>query len=133
MVQESEKAVDWWRQVGAALVKNGKVLYVTHNEHKPEKEMPNILGDTRALFKRGVNIEYVTSAHAEVVAIAEAAKRGIATEGAELYVTDFPCPYCARLVASAGIKKLYFMKGYAVLKGDEYLKEAGVELIHVSL
>ncbi|MFT7507832.1 MAG: dCMP deaminase [Acidimicrobiales bacterium] len=133
VLNEAENATDWWRQVGAALVKDGEVLFVTHNEHMPEKEMPAIIGDTRALFKRGINVNYVTSAHAEVVAIAEAAKRGIVTEGAEMYLTDFPCPYCARLIAKAGIKKVYFMKGYAVLEGDEFLKGEGVEVIRVEI
>ncbi len=133
VINESSNAVDWWRQAGAALVKDGEVLFVTHNEHMPEKEMPNIIGDTRALFKRGININYVTSAHAEVVAIGEAAKRGIVTDGAEMYVTGFPCPYCARLIAKSGIKKVYFIKGYAVLEGDKFLKDAGVELIRVEV
>ncbi len=130
---EASNAVDWWRQVGAALVKDSQVLFVTHNEHMPEKELPNILGDARALFKRGVHINYSTAAHAEVVAIAQAAKRGIATEGAQLYVTDFPCPYCARLIAKSGITKLFFLKGYAVLEGDTFLKEEGVEVLRVAL
>jgi len=131
ILTEAEKSTDWWRQVGAALVKDGEVLFVTHNEHMPEEQLPNIEGDARGLFKKGIRINYVTAAHAEVVAIAEAAKRGIVTEGAELYVTDFPCPYCARLIAKSGVKKVYFRSGYAVLDGDDFLKEAGVEVVKV--
>lgn len=131
VLSEAQKSADWWRQVGAALVKDGEVLFVTHNEHLPEEQLSNIEGDARGLFKKGININYVTAAHAEVVAIAEAAKRGIATQGAELYVTDFPCPYCARLIAKSGIKKVYFRLGYAVLDGDDFLKEEGVEVVKV--
>lgn len=133
VVEEGEKSFDWWRQVGAALVKDGKVVAIAHNEHMPEAELPNILGDTRALFKKGININYVTSAHAEASVIGEAAKRGVNTENAELYVTDFPCPYCARLIAKSGIKKVYFMKGYAVLDGDEFFKDEGIEIARVIL
>lgn len=133
VLTEAGKTADWWRQVGAALVKDEQVLFVTHNEHMPEEELPNVLGDPRALFKQGININYGTAAHAETVAIAEAAKRGIATEGAELYVTDFPCPYCARLIAKSGIKKVYFLKGYAVLDGDNFLKAEGVEVFQVTV
>lgn len=127
--EEADKSFDWWRQVGAALIKGEEVICVTHNEHMPEAQLPNILGDARSLFKKGININYTTAAHAEVVALGRAAKEGITTEGAELYVTDFPCPYCARLIASAGIKTVYFLKGYAVLEGDEYLKGQRVEVI----
>lgn len=132
-INESKNAVDWWRQVGAALVKDDEVLFVRHNEHMPERELPNIIGDARSLFKQGININYSTAAHAEVGVIGQAARRGIATEGAELFVTDFPCPYCARLIAKAGIKKVYFLKGYAVLEGDKFLKGEGVELIRVEI
>jgi dCMP deaminase len=128
---ESQKSADWYRQVGAALVKDGQVVYLTHNEHMPEEQTPNIEGDARTLFKRGIRLEYSTAAHAEVVAIGSAAKHGVVTSGAELYMTDFPCPYCARLIVSAGIAKVYFLRGYAVLEGDAFLKEAGVEVIKV--
>ncbi len=132
-VVEAKKSADWWRCVGAVLVKNGKIVTVAHNEHMPEEESPNILGDTRALFTKGVNINYVTSAHAEVGVIGEAAKQGIVTLGAELFVTDFPCPYCARLIAKAGIKKIYYLKGYAVLGGDEFFREMGIESLKVKI
>ena len=130
---EAGKSTDWWRQVGAALVQDGEVIYVTHNEHMPEEQTSNIEGDARSLFKKGININFVTSAHAEVVAIGRAAKEGIATQGAELYTTDFPCPYCARLIVSAGIAKVYFVQGYAVLDGDDFFRDAGIEVVRVDI
>lgn len=133
VLEEATKSADWWRSVGAAIVKDGKLLALAHNEHMPHEQLPNIYGDSRALFKKGVNVNYVTAAHAEVGVIAEVARQGISPEGAELFVTDFPCPYCARLVAKAGIKKIYFLKGYAVLEGDEFLKGEGMELVQVGL
>ncbi len=133
VLEEATKSADWWRSVGAALVKDGELIALAHNEHMPHEQLPNIYSDTRALFKKGVNINYVTAAHAEVGVIAEAARKGISPEGAELFLTDFPCPYCARLVAKAGIKKIYFLKGYAVLEGDDFLKGEGVELVQVGL
>jgi dCMP deaminase len=131
VIQEAQKSADWWRQVGAALAKNGELIALAHNEHMPEKELPNIIGDSRALFKKGVNVEYVTSAHAEASVIGEAARKGIATQGAELFVTDFPCPYCARLIAKSGVKKIYFMHGYAVLGGEDFFKDMGIETVRV--
>tara|TARA_B100000745_G_C20108171_1_gene379259 strand:- start:79 stop:924 length:846 start_codon:yes stop_codon:yes gene_type:complete len=133
VLHEAEKSADWYRRVGAALVKDGKVVYVTHNEHMPEQQLPNIEGDARTLFKKGIHINYVTAAHAEVAAIGAAAKAGIVTDGAELFVTDFPCPYCARLIAKAGIKKVYYLRGYAVLDGDDFLREEDVEVIKVQM
>lgn len=133
VMSEAEKSADWWRQVGAGVVKDGKLVSVAHNEHMPEEQLPNILGDTRALFKKGVNINYVTTAHAEVGVLGELARNGIATDGCEIFLTDFPCPYCARLIVKAGIRKVYYLKGYAVLGGDEFLKGEGIELVRVTL
>ncbi len=131
MVVESTKSADWWRHVGAVLIKDGEVISIAHNEHMPEAQLPNIIGDSRALFHKGDHINYVTSAHAEVGVIADAARSGVSTEGSELFVTDFPCPYCARLVAKSGIKKVYFMRGYAVLDGDDFFEEMGIEVVRI--
>lgn len=131
VLNESEKSADWWRHVGAALIKNEEVLSVAHNEHIPEEQLPNILGDTRSLFKKGININYVTSAHAEVGVIADVARQGISTEGAELYVTDYPCPYCTRLIAKSGIKKIYYLNGYAVLQHDDLFEAEGIEVVKI--
>lgn len=133
VLEEATKSADWWRSVGAALVKDRQVLALAHNEHMPFEQLPNVFSDARSLFKKGININYSTAAHAEVGVIAEVARKGISPEGAELFLTDFPCPYCARLIAKSGIKKIYFLKGYAVLEGDEFLKGEGVELIQVGL
>lgn len=133
VLEEATKSADWWRNVGAALVKNGEVIALAHNDHMSFEQLPNVFGDARSLFKKGININYGTAAHAEVGVIAEAARKGISSEGAQLFLTDFPCPYCARLIAKAGVKKIYFLKGYAVLEGDEFLKGEGVELIQVGV
>lgn len=130
---EAEKSADWWRQVGAALVQDGALVAIAHNEHMPEKELPNSVGDARALFKKGMNVNYSTAAHAEVGVIGEAARKGVRTEGAILFVTDFPCPYCARLIAKSGIKKIYFMEGYAVLGGDDFFKQMGIETVKIDI
>lgn len=45
--------------------------------------------------------------HAERNAIYDAARRGIALEGASMHIRGFPCVECARAIAQAGIKNLY--------------------------
>lgn len=86
-------------------------------------------GDPRAIFNKGVHIELSSYLHAEAHVIAEAARRGIATEGADLYVTTFPCPVCAKLLAATGIARLYYRDGYSVLDGEEVLLGAGIEIV----
>jgi len=130
-VKEAFKSADWWRQIGAVLVKDKKVLFITHNKHLPDEQSPYVFGDPRSIFKRGVHVELSTSEHAEASIIAEAANKGVALKGTTLFTTDFPCPPCAKLIAHSGIKKMFFKNGYAVLDGASILKQAKVEVIRV--
>ena len=50
-----------------------------------------------------------------------------------MYVTVFPCPPCAKIVAFSGIRKLYYAGGYSVLGQENILKSRGVEIIYVDL
>jgi dCMP deaminase len=123
---------DWWRQVGALAVRDGEVLDVAHNEHRPTEYSPYLNGDPRNDFSRGVHIELSTAIHAEAMLVARAARQGRSLAGADLYVSTFPCPGCARLVAEAGFRRCFFAGPYAVLDGEEVLRAAGVGLIWVS-
>ncbi|NCS97095.1 MAG: deoxycytidylate deaminase, partial [Candidatus Pacebacteria bacterium] len=84
--------------------------------------------DPRNSFHKGEHIELSTAIHAEAALIADAAKKGISLEGTQLYVTTFPCPACAKLIACSGITKLYFSEGYSMLDGEKILNDAGVLL-----
>jgi dCMP deaminase len=67
--------------------------------------------------------------HAEQNAIADAARRGSSVGGGTAYVTHFPCISCAKILASAGIRKIKYRVDY---RNDdlvkEILEEAGVEI-----
>jgi dCMP deaminase len=124
-------SLDWWRQVGAAMrLASGETVSAT-NVHNPHPLSPYAAGDPRANLNKGVGLELSTATHAEARVIADAARSGKATEGAVMFVTDFPCPPCAKLIAGAGIVKLYFIEGYAVLDGQDVLEAAGVEIVQV--
>jgi dCMP deaminase len=99
----------------------------------PDEQSPYVNGDPRTSYKRGVDANLTTAAHGEGVLIAEAARAGVSLMGASIYVTDFPCPYCARIIAHSGITKCYFARGYAALDGADVLKEKGVELIYIDM
>jgi dCMP deaminase len=128
---QAELSSDWWRQVGALAVRDGEVLDAAHNEHRPTEYSPYVNGDPRNDFSRGVHIELSTAIHAEALLVARAARDGRSLHGADLYVSTFPCPGCARLVAEAGFRRCFFAGPYAMLDGDTVLRAAGVELIWV--
>jgi dCMP deaminase len=126
-------SVDWWRQVGAALRCADGSVHVAVNEHRPHRLSAYAVGDPRASFFKGVHLELSTAAHAEAQLIAAAARAGVSTAGGALYVTDFPCPPCAKLIANAGFERLYYRRGYAVLDGRDVLEAAGVEIVSVTV
>lgn len=129
--EEGRKSPDIWRRVGALVAKDGKVISKAYNESMPTSHSSWMLSDPRNNYGKGVGIEKSTFMHAEARIIAEAAQKGIKLAGSDMYVTTFPCPLCAMLIANAGIKRLFFAEGYAVLDGKRVLQSRKVELIKV--
>ena len=122
------RSSDWWRQVGAIAWRGQEILGAAWNRHCPTEYAPYVDGDPRDNFSRGVRADLSTALHAEASVIARAARAGVPLEGADLYVTTFPCPACARLIAEAGFLRCYFAGAYSVLDGDGVLRAAGVGL-----
>lgn len=58
-------------------------------------------------------IEFMRCVHAEMAAIVDAARRGIAVGGAILYCTTFPCHECAKHIVAAGLQKVIYIEPYA--------------------
>ncbi|MCP3030377.1 ComE operon protein 2 [Halobacillus sp. A1] len=54
----------------------------------------------------------VRTIHAEMNALLQCSKFGVATEGAEIYVTHFPCLHCTKAIIQAGIKAVYYSEDY---------------------
>lgn len=130
-LKETAKSADWWRQVAAIAVKDGKALSRAHNHHLPSDHHLATNGDPRSNFDAGQHQDVYTSIHAEAEIIARAAKEGMSLKDASLYVTTFPCPNCARLIGTAGIKKVYYSKGYSLLDAEKILEHFGVEIVLV--
>jgi len=131
--KESEKSSDWWRRIAAAVIKDGKIILMAHNKHVPSEHTPYAHGDPRNTLHKGVGIEYSSVLHSEAGLIAEAAKKGIALDGLDMFVSTFPCPPCAKQIAYSGINKLYYSGGYSILDQESILKSQGVEIIFVDL
>lgn len=128
----AERSPDWYRQVGGSLhLKDGRSI-VAFNEHQPHEQLAATFGDPRSLFKSGVRTDLSFGDHTEHVLFGEAARRGISTEGAYMYITDFPCLPCSRLSVRGGVAKIFYAKpSYGLLDADQYLRLKKVELIEV--
>ena len=126
-----DKSGDWWRQIGGGLYLGAGVVISGFNRHVPSQLAPYAQGDPRDVVPAGTDAQISTAMHCEMYLITEAAKQGASTAGGWMYVTVFPCPVCAKLLAYSGISKVFFRNGHASLDGQQVLKANGVEIVWV--
>jgi len=75
----------------------------------------------------------VRTVHAEQNAICQAAKRGIAIDGATLYCRMTPCRTCAMLIINCGIVRVVCeWKYHAGAESEEMFRQAGITLEYVN-
>lgn len=106
--------------VGAVLARDGRVLatgrngapaglaHCTHNDKEP----------------------CTASVHAEMNAIAFAARHQGGAYGATLYLTHSPCLACSGLLINAGIARVVYRHRYRIATGVERLRAAGIAVEH---
>lgn len=125
--------------VGAVIVKNKQVLATGYNGSPSGSAHCTAQGycypglsscdASKTMPSRAV--------HAEANAIAQAAKHGISTDGASIYVTLEPCISCLKLIISAGIKEVFyetdFNSGEKLLVRDDFVKDGLVTLKKIQL
>lgn len=127
----SGNSSDWWRRVGAVVVKDKKILVEAYNQAFPTDHKPYVDGNPRDFVKAGTLAFLVSTVHAEQAIIAKAAGLGIKLDGADLYLNSFPCPPCATSMGLAGIKHCFASDGNAYLDTAEVLKSVGIKTIFV--
>lgn len=131
-IEEAIKSPDLWRLVGSLIIKNDEIVISAHNRIVPTEETLYYEGDPRGHSKKGKDIDLSIAAHSERYAISQAARRGIATEGCELFVTTFPCVPCAYAIKDAGFKKIYYVEGYTQLDvAKKIFTDQGIEIVQV--
>lgn len=109
-------------KVGCVLVKENRIVSQGYNGFLPGLPHISIVRD---------NHEQAT-VHAEQNAIADCAKRGVACNNTEAYITHYPCIICARLLLAAGIQKIYYIEDY---KNDalvaQFCKNSNVTIVKI--
>lgn len=60
----------------------------------------------------GALIEFSRAVHAEMDALLSAARASRQIQGSRLFVTTFPCHYCARHIVSAGVDEVQYIEPY---------------------
>jgi dCMP deaminase len=66
--------------------------------------------------------------HAEMNALAQAAKRGHSVDGATAYVTNMSCTTCAKALIAAGITRVVVFTDFHDTLATEFYGKAGVKI-----
>lgn len=124
--------------VGAVIVKDRQILATGYNGSPPGSPHCTAQGYCYEGLKKCTDNNLPSrSIHAEANAIAQAAKHGIRTEGATIYVTLEPCLSCLKLIISAGIKQVFyetvFNTGDRVTVRDFFVNDGLVKLTPIQL
>lgn len=129
----SERSTCLRRKVGAVLVLDRNVLATGYNGAPAGTSHCKVTGCLREAkgIPSGERHEICRGCHAEQNAIAQAAKRGTAVAGAEVYCTNMPCIFCAKLMINSGIVAIYYCEGYGDDLAMNLLNEAGVAVIQL--
>lgn len=110
------------RQVGAVIVVNRQVIATGYNGSPPG--MPHCCDEgVGCLIVEG---RCIHTTHAEQNALIQAARRGVSTDGAEIYTTHRPCVTCANLLAGAGIIRVVYANGAVDGRVHEVLEGTGI-------
>jgi deoxycytidylate deaminase len=56
--------------------------------------------------------EFMRPVHAEMAALIDAARRGVAVHELAMYVTAFPCHNCAKHIIAAGLRRVIYLEPY---------------------
>ena len=114
------------RHVGAVIVRDRTILSTGYNGSIRKLEHSDEIGHMME------NDHCVATVHAEANAIIQAAKNGVAVDGAEMYTTDSPCWSCFKLLANAGIRTVYYGSFYRDRRSLEVARQLGIRLIDQS-
>ena len=121
------------RKVGAVIVQDRNPISTGYNGPasgvKHCAEIGGCIRRNRPDYKSGAFLELCPASHAEQNAIAFAARHGISTENATIYVTTYPCKDCMNSIINSGIKRIVFDGDYNADLSKDISTESGVELV----
>ncbi|MCZ6648236.1 MAG: cytidine/deoxycytidylate deaminase family protein [Thaumarchaeota archaeon] len=125
-IQVSKRSTCDRRMVGAVIVRDKTILSTGYNGSIRGLSHCDEVGH---LMEAG---HCVRTIHAEVNAVAQAAKNGTSIQSGQLYTTSSPCWPCFKIMANSGIQKVYFGDFYRDERMLEYAQQSRIELIDMS-
>jgi dCMP deaminase len=112
--------------VGAVIVRDKTILSTGYNGSI--RGMPHC-SDVGHWMEDG---HCIATIHAECNAILQAAKNGVAIEGASIYVTASPCWNCFKMIANSGLRRIVYGEFYRDQRIFDVAAKLDVELVHLA-
>jgi dCMP deaminase len=134
--QVAERSTCKRAKVGAVIVRDKNILATGYNG--APAGMPHCI-DVGCLIYQSKTPNGETeencfrTIHAEMNAIAQAAKNGASIKDASIYITHTPCIHCLKVLVNTGIKSIYYEIPYKLHTLEEILRTTHVELEKVEL
>ena len=69
--------------------------------------------------------------HAEINAIAQAAKNGVSIRDADMYVTHTPCIHCLKVLINTGIRRVFYDRAYKLETVRQLLEGSDIQLLQI--
>lgn len=115
-------------KVGAVAVNDNRILSIGYNGTPPgwDNACENIIPSINGSIPTTVTKPEVI--HAEENCILKMARDGQAAKGSDLFITHNPCGICAKMIITAGIKKVWWRNHYRDDAGLDMLTKANIEL-----
>lgn len=123
-------------RVGAVIVRNRMILATGYNgspSGHPHCTDVGCLVVTSQNSDGETEENCIRTIHAEINAIAQAAKNGVSIDGADIYITHSPCMQCLKVLLNTGIRRICFEKGYKLARVQWLLEPRPVEMVQVDL
>lgn len=120
------------RRVGAVVVKGRQVVSTGYNgaPSRARHCRPETCVRAMSGIPSGQQLDLCRGSHAEMNAIAQAARHGISIQGGTIYTTLPPCGTCAKLIINAGLQRVVVgPEVYGDSLGLALLEESEVEVL----
>ncbi len=121
--QVASRATCERKHVGALLVRDKTILSTGYNGSI--RGLPHC-DDVGHMMENG---HCVATVHAEANAIIQAAKNGVAIDGATIYTTASPCWPCFKLIANSGCVRIVFGEFYRDQRIFDFASRLNIELV----
>jgi dCMP deaminase len=110
------------KHVGAVIVRDRTILSTGYNGSI--RGLPHC-DEVGHMMENG---HCVATIHAETNAILQAAKNGVAIDGADIYITASPCWPCFKMIANAGIRRIVFGEFYRDERIFQFARQLDIAL-----